>query len=167
MFPFLTLARFLLAFFSLFFLFFSCFHSFFFWGGEGSQVLFSLDLDLKLFFLFLRAKEKTIKPNSDSAPSHHAPTGAEVTVQVPLLTEGGLFERSCQELLPGYACRTNSWDVRWSTSRGGSRGIKRFLPTSVIQANPPLYEENSLWEALSVVSQKWSFPTALGRNVWK
>ena len=31
----------------------------------------------------------------------------------------------------------------------------------MIQGNPPLYEENSLWEALSVVSQKWSFPTAL------
>ena len=27
--------------------------------------------------------------------------------------------------------------------------------------NPPFYEQNSLWEALSVVSQKWSFPTAL------
>ena len=40
-------------------------------------------------------------------------------------------------------------------------GIKGFLPTSVIQGNPPLYEANSLWEALSVVSQKWSFPTAL------
>ena len=32
-------------------------------------------------------------------------------------------------------------------------GIKGFLPI--------LYEETSLWEALSVVSQKWSFPTAL------
>ena len=40
-------------------------------------------------------------------------------------------------------------------------GIKGFLPTSVIQGNPPSYEQNSLWEALSVVSQKWSFPTAL------
>ena len=37
-----------------------------------------------------------------------------------------------------------------------------FLPTSLIQGNPPLYEEDSLWEALSVVSQKWiPFPTAL------
>ena len=35
-------------------------------------------------------------------------------------------------------------------------GIKGFLPTSVIQ--------NSRWEALSVVSQKWSFPTALVGN---
>ena len=36
-----------------------------------------------------------------------------------------------------------------------------FLPTSVIQGRfPPLYEQHSLWEALSVVSQ-WSFPTAL------
>ena len=42
-------------------------------------------------------------------------------------------------------------------------GIKGFLPTSVIQGNPPLYEENSLWEALSVVSQKWPFPTALNK----
>ena len=33
--------------------------------------------------------------------------------------------------------------------------------TSVIQGNPPLYEQNRVWEALSVVSQKWSFPTAL------
>ena len=45
-------------------------------------------------------------------------------------------------------------------------GIKGFLPTSVIQGNPPLYEENSLWEALSVVSQKWSFPTALECCAW-
>ena len=43
--------------------------------------------------------------------------------------------------------------------------IKGFLPTSVIQGNPPLYEENSLWEALSVVSQKWPFPTALVSGV--
>ena len=32
----------------------------------------------------------------------------------------------------------------------------------MIQGNPPLYQQNSLWEALSVISQKWSFPTALG-----
>ena len=32
----------------------------------------------------------------------------------------------------------------------------------VIRGNPPLHKENSLWEALSVVSQKWvPFPTAL------
>ena len=44
-------------------------------------------------------------------------------------------------------------------------GIKGFLPTSVIQENPPLYE-TSLWEGLSVVSQKWiPFPTALGLSV--
>ena len=30
-----------------------------------------------------------------------------------------------------------------------------------MQGNPPIYEEHSLWEALSVVSQTWSFPTAL------
>ena len=46
-------------------------------------------------------------------------------------------------------------------------GIKGFLPTSVIQGNPALYEDNSLWEALSVVSQKWSFPTALLSSVSK
>ena len=47
-------------------------------------------------------------------------------------------------------------------------GIKGFLPTSVIQGNPPLYEENSVWEALSVVSQKWiPFPTALIVCVFK
>ena len=41
-------------------------------------------------------------------------------------------------------------------------GIKGLLPTSVIQGNPPSYEQNSRWEALSVVSQKWiPFPTAL------
>ena len=34
-------------------------------------------------------------------------------------------------------------------------------PTTSVQGNPPLYEEHSLWEALSVVSQKWSFPTAV------
>ena len=40
-------------------------------------------------------------------------------------------------------------------------GIKGFLPTSVIQGTPPLYEHTSFWEALSVVSQKWiPFPTA-------
>ena len=32
----------------------------------------------------------------------------------------------------------------------------------MIQGNPPLSEETSLWEALSVVSQKWiPFPTAV------
>ena len=40
-------------------------------------------------------------------------------------------------------------------------GIKGFLSTSVIQGDPTFYEHNSLWKALSVVSQKWSFPTAL------
>ena len=45
-------------------------------------------------------------------------------------------------------------------------GIKGFLPTSAIQGNPPLYEQNSLWEALFVVSQKWSFPAALLGNLW-
>ena len=50
--------------------------------------------------------------------------------------------------------------MREITSSQGC-GIKGFLPTSVIQGNPPVYEENSLWEALSVVSQKWSFPAAL------
>ena len=41
-------------------------------------------------------------------------------------------------------------------------GIKGFIPTSVIQANLPLYMGISLWEALFVVSQKWSpFPTTL------
>ena len=39
-------------------------------------------------------------------------------------------------------------------------GIKGFLPTSVIQGNLPLYEENSLWEALAVVSQKCHSPVA-------
>ena len=37
-------------------------------------------------------------------------------------------------------------------------GCVRILQGCGIKA---LYEENSLWEALSVVSQKWSFPTAL------
>ena len=41
-------------------------------------------------------------------------------------------------------------------------GIKGFIPTSVIQGNLPLYIWGvSLWEALFVVSQKWSFPTTL------
>ena len=42
-------------------------------------------------------------------------------------------------------------------------GIKELVSptTSVIQNNPPLYEEHSLWEALPVVSRKWKFPTAL------
>ena len=33
--------------------------------------------------------------------------------------------------------------------------------------NPPVYKENSPWEALCVVSQKWSFPTALDKMVWR
>ena len=40
-------------------------------------------------------------------------------------------------------------------------GIKGFIPTSVIQGNPRFYDQISLWQALSIVSQKWSFPTAL------
>ena len=40
-------------------------------------------------------------------------------------------------------------------------GIKGFFPTSVIQGNLPFIWGLSLWEALFVVSQKWSFPTAL------
>ena len=41
-------------------------------------------------------------------------------------------------------------------------GIKGFILTSVIQGNSHFYEQISLWEALSVVSQKWiPFPTAL------
>ncbi|CAJ1452549.1 unnamed protein product, partial [Effrenium voratum] len=45
--------------------------------------------------------------------------GSLVTVQVPLLTEGGLFERSCQELLPGYAGTfraTCLGSLRWTQS---------------------------------------------------
>ena len=45
-------------------------------------------------------------------------------------------------------------------------GIKGFIPTSVIQGNPRFYDQISLWEALSIVSQKWSFPTALPLNTW-
>ena len=37
-------------------------------------------------------------------------------------------------------------------------GIKGLLPTSVIQGNPPLYEENSLWEALSVYHRSGHSP---------
>ena len=48
----------------------------------------------------------------------------------------------------------------WLITRGFSN---RFCDTF---GNPPLYEENSLWEALSVVSQTWSFPTALFVLVW-
>ena len=40
-------------------------------------------------------------------------------------------------------------------------GIKGFIPTSVIQGNPLFAWGVSLWNALFVVSQKWSFPTAL------
>ena len=40
-------------------------------------------------------------------------------------------------------------------------GISRFSNFCDTSWNPPLYEQNSLWEALSVVSQKGSFPTAL------
>ena len=40
-------------------------------------------------------------------------------------------------------------------------GIKGCIPSSGIQGNLPLYMGLSVWEALSVVSQKWSFPTAL------
>ena len=40
-------------------------------------------------------------------------------------------------------------------------GIKGFIPTSVIQGNPRFYDQISLWEAVAIASQKWSFPTAL------
>ena len=43
-------------------------------------------------------------------------------------------------------------------------GIKGFLPTSVIQGNLLFLWQVCLWEALFVVSQKWSFPTALGQR---
>ena len=51
-------------------------------------------------------------------------------------------------------------------------GIKRFITTSVIQGNPLFIWAAGLWEALFVVSQKWSFPTALiyreatGTPIW-
>ena len=54
--------------------------------------------------------------------------------------------------------------LSWYALGGGFKAglwIKGCLPTSVIQENPPLYQQHSLWEALSVVSQKWPFPTAL------
>ena len=35
----------------------------------------------------------------------------------------------------------------------------------MIQDNPRFYDQISLWEALSIVSQKWSFPTALTRSI--
>ena len=60
----------------------------------------------------------------------------------------GMTESGCWESIWGFPNKENQ-----------GCGIKGFLPTSVIQGNPPLYEENSRWEALSVVSQKWSFPT--------
>ena len=44
-------------------------------------------------------------------------------------------------------------------------GIKGFIPTSVIQGNPLFTWGVGLWEALFVVSQKWSFPTALFMTV--
>ena len=48
----------------------------------------------------------------------------------------------------------------------GSQGV--YPTTSVIQGNPLLIWGVGLWEALFVVSQKWSFPTALvaNRTVW-
>ena len=36
-------------------------------------------------------------------------------------------------------------------------GIKGIIPTSVMQGNPRFYDQ------ITVVSQKWSFPTALHR----
>ena len=61
----------------------------------------------------------------------------------------------------GFKQVTRGQQLGASFSAEQGCGIKGFLPASVIQGNPPLYEENSLWETLSVVSQKWSFPTAL------
>ena len=40
-----------------------------------------------------------------------------------------------------------------------------FIPTSVIQGNLPPFWGVSLWEALFVVLQRWSFPTALLNNI--
>ena len=37
-------------------------------------------------------------------------------------------------------------------------GIKGFLPTSVIQGNPPLYEHNSFWEALPLYHRSGHSP---------
>ena len=63
-----------------------------------------------------------------------------------------------------YRCRTPDLEplVDQGVSPEQGCGIKGFLPTSVIQGNPPVYQQNSRWEALSVVSQKWiPFPPAL------
>ena len=52
------------------------------------------------------------------------------------------------------------WGYGWEQGGGITRGF--LQPLCDTFGNLPLYEENSLWEALSVVSQKWiPFPTAL------
>ena len=60
-----------------------------------------------------------------------------------------------------FACPRSLHDPSKIKGRG-EQGCGIKVPTSVIQGNPPLYDQNSLWESLSVVSQKWiPFPTAL------
>ena len=44
-----------------------------------------------------------------------------------------------------------------TTNAGQGCGMKGFVPTSAIKG----IRAASLWEALLVVSQRWSFPTAL------
>ena len=78
---------------------------------------------------------------------------------VSIASENLPSERRCCTRTEGLKRRT--WKTVPQVSLDQGCGIKGFLPTSVIQGNPPLYEETSLGEALSVVSQKWSFPTAL------
>ena len=53
---------------------------------------------------------------------------------------------------------TKHWD---ETLWNKGCGIKGFIPTLVIQGNSLFIWGVGLWEALFVVSQKWSFPTAL------
>ena len=71
------------------------------------------------------------------------------------------FLENLDELIGSYAKNHegfSSWllgHTFYISAQG--RGIKGFIPTSVIQGNGV-----SLWEALFVVSQKWiPFPTAL------
>ena len=54
------------------------------------------------------------------------------------------------------------WRVHHQHHQNQGCGITRGFSNHVCDTfwNPPLYAQNSLWEALSVVSQKWSFPTA-------
>ena len=72
-------------------------------------------------------------------------------------------DQTLRRMFASHMCQKTYMEHE-SNRRNASKkgcGIKGFIPTSVIQGNPLFLWGVGLWEALFVVSQKWSFPTAL------